>query len=283
MLPKKMLFPVGGGNELESRIHGALLVAKYFKTHLEIILTEPSIGKGVPSGMVLPNEIISKLESIQVENLKVVMDTHRKIFDASCKEIDISESDMPLSDNASAHLTMGVGVRSTVVAQQTKFCDMVIAAAPQKGVATATFEAAVTQSGKPVMVIPRDMNEFKTDKIIIGWNNSPEVARAVSEAIPVMKTAKQVHIVSTKAYTTESLSRIRDLRSYLAIHGIETTFELIKTTFVPGEALLKAAHDGGFDLIVAGAYSRKGLKERMLGGSSRYLLEHTTVPALVSH
>ena len=283
MLPKKMLFPVGGGNELESRMHGALLVAKHFETHLEVQIAEANVHSGVPAGMVLPNEIVDKLENIQIENLKATMNTHRHIFDDGCKKLDIIDSETPLTNQATAHLTIGVGLRSTMVAQQTKFCDMVIAAAPQKGVATATFEAAVLESGKPVMIIPREMKKFKTDKIIIGWNNSPEVARAVSEAIPIMKNAKQVHIVSTKAYTTENLSRIKDLRNYLAIHDIETTFELIKTTFVPGEAMLKAAKDGGFDLIVAGAYSKKGLKEMMLGGSSRYMLEHTTIPALVSH
>ena len=283
MLPKKMLFPVGGGNELESRMYGALLVAKHFETHLEVQIAEANVHSGVPKGMVLPNEIVDKLENIQIENLKTIMATHRHIFDDSCKKIDIVDSETPLNNQATAHLTLGVGLRSTMVAQQTKFCDMVIAAAPQKGVATATFEAAVLESGKPVMIIPRQMKEFKTDKIIIGWNNSPEVARAVSEAIPIMKNAKQVHIVSTKAYTTESLSRIKDLRNYLAIHDIETTFELIKTTFIPGEAMLKAAKDGGFDLIVAGAYCKKGLKEMMLGGSSRYMLENTTIPALVSH
>lgn len=283
MLPKKMLFPVGGGNELETRMYGALLVAKHFNTHLEVQLAEGNVNKGVPQGMVIPNEIIKKLENIQIENLKTVMATHRHIFDDCCYKIDVVDSDMPLKDKATAHLTIGVGLRSTMVAQQTKFCDMVIAAAPQKGVATATFEAAVLESGKPVMIIPREMKEFKTDKIIIGWNNSPEVARAVSEAISIMKNAKQVHIVSTKAYTTETLSRIKDLRNYLAMHDIETTFELIKTTFIPGEALLKAAKDGKFDLIVAGAYCKKGLKEMMLGGSSRYMLEHTTIPALVSH
>ncbi len=283
MLPKKMLFPVGGGDELESRIYGALLVAKGLNSHLEVLVSETTVRSGVPSGMVLPNEIINRLESIQIDNLKSTMDTHRKIFDHCCDEIGIVESETPLVDKSTAHVTMSVGVRSTMVAQQTKFCDMVIAAAPQKGVATATFEASVLESGKPVMVIPRAMKEFKIDKVIIGWNNSPEVARAVSEAIPIMKTAKQVHIVSSKAYTTENLTRIRDLRNYLAMHGIETTFELIKTTFIPGEALLEAARDGDFDLIVAGAYCKKGLKEMMLGGSSRYMLEHTTIPALVSH
>jgi nucleotide-binding universal stress UspA family protein len=283
MLPKKMLFPVGGGDELEARIYGALLVAKSLNTHLEVLVSEANVRSGVPSGMVLPNEIVSRLENVQLENLKTVMDTHRKIFDRCCNELGIVESETPLKDQATAHVTMAVGVRSTMVAQQTKFCDMVIAAAPQKGVATATFEAAVLESGKPVMVIPRALKEFKADEIIIGWNNSPEVARAVSMAIPFMQKAKRVQIVSSKAYTTENLTRIRDLRAYLAMHDIDATFELIETTFVPGEAILKAAHDGGFNMVVAGAYCKKGLKEMMLGGSSRYLLEHTTVPALVSH
>ncbi len=283
MLPKKMLFPVGGGDELESRIHGALLVAKHFNTHLEIRISEVNAYSGVPSGVVLPNEIVDRLKNIQLENVKTIMSAHKHIFDNSCKEIGVAESQVPLKNSATAHLSIGVGVRSTMVAQQTKFCDMVIAAAPQKGVATATFEAAVLESGKPVMIIPRAMKEFKTDKIIIGWNNSPEVARAVSEAIPIMQNAKEVHIVSTKAYTTEALTRIKDLRDYLSLHDIETTFELIKTTFVPGEGILNAAHKGGFDMIVAGAYCKKGLKEMMLGGSSRYMLEHTTLPALVSH
>ena len=161
MLPKKMLFPVGGGNELKERIHGALLVAKALCTHLEVLVSEPTVRSGVPSGMVLPNEIISKLENAQLDNLKSTMDIHRKIFDRSCKELGIVESETPLEGKATAHVTMAVGVRSTMVSQQTKFCDMVIAAAPQKGVATATFEAAVVDSGKPVMVIPRTLNEFK--------------------------------------------------------------------------------------------------------------------------
>jgi len=283
MLPKKMLFPVGGGDELATRIYGALLVSKSFNTHLEIQLSEANVHTGVPKGMVIPNEIIEKLEKVQINNLKTTMDRHRKIFDECCAKLNVTQSETPLDGKSTAHLTITAGLRSTVVAQQTKFCDMVIAAAPQKGVTTATFEAAVTESGKPVMVIPRSLKEFKADEIIIGWNNSAEASRAVSEAIPLMKRAKRVHIVSSEAYTTENLTRIRDLKNYLLIHGIETTFELIKTTFIPGEALLRSAKEGGFNLIVAGAYGHKGLKEIMLGGSSRHLLEHTTVPTLVSH
>lgn len=283
MLLKKMFFPIGGGDELESRVYGALLVSKYFNTHLEVQLSELNIQSKVPVGMVLPNEIMDRLESIQLENLKAVMETHKSIFDNCCKKLGIVESETPLNSQSTAHLKMEVGLRSIMVAQQSKFCDMVIAATPEKGVRTATFEAAVLESGKPVMVIPRAMKKFKVDEIIIGWNNSPQSSRAVSEAIPLLKAAKRVHIVSSKEYTTQNLTRIRDLKEYLSIHGIDATFELIKTTFIPGEALLKSAQDGGFDLIIAGAFGHKGFKELMLGGAAEYLLKHTTIPVLVTH
>jgi len=283
MLLKKMFFPIGGGDELESRIYGALLVSKYFNTHLEVQLAEANVHNGVPRGMVLPNEIMDRLERIQAENLTAIMSTHRKIFDNCCEKLGIVNSETPQENQATANLAMGIGLRSVMVAQQSKFCDMVVAAAPQKGVITATFEAAVLESGKPVMVIPRALKEFKADEIIIGWNNSPQSSRAVSEAIHLMRKAKRVHIVSSKAYTTENLTRIRDLKEYLSLHEIEATFELVKTTFVPGEALLRSAQEGGFDLMVAGAFGQKGFKELMLGGSAEYILKHTTIPTLVSH
>ena len=279
MLPKKMFFPVGGGAELEERIYGALLVAKYFNTHLEIMVSEADIKNAMPQTVAIPEEVLKRIESLQNEGISE--DT--RTFENCCEKLGVTISDKPIDGKTTAHETLKVGTRSILVAQQSKFCDIVIAAAPPKGSTTATFESAVTCSGKPVIVIPRKLKEFKADKILIGWNNSPEASRAITESIPLLKKAKEVHIVSSKAYTTENLSRIRDLRNYLAIHGIDTTFELIKTTFVPGEALLRSAVDGKFDLIVAGAFGRKGLKERMLGGASEYLLKHTTIPTFVSH
>lgn len=279
MKVKKMFFPVGGGAELEERIYGALLVSKFFNSHLEIMVSEIDIKNSMPQLVAVPDEVLKRIESLQNEGISE--DT--KIFENTCKKLDIEISDTPIKGKSTAHETTKVGMRSVLVAQQSKFCDVVIAAAPPKGAATATFEAAVTCSGKPVIVIPRKLTEFKTDKILIGWNNSPESSRAITQAIPLLKNAKEVHIVSSKEYTTDTLSRIKDLRDYLAMHDIETTFELVKTTFIPGEALLNSAVKGKFDMIVAGAFGHKGLKERMLGGASEYLLKHTKVPAFVSH
>ncbi|WP_024955019.1 universal stress protein [Sulfurospirillum arcachonense] len=283
MVAKKMFFPVGGGKELEERIYGALLVSKYFNTHLEILVSQASINHLIPKGVGLSSIVLERLEDISAENMEEEINKHKVIFNQCCKELDIQINELPLEGKSTAHVSVGIGVRSTLVAQQSKFCDMVIAAAPPKGVSTATFEASVRESGKPVMVIPRKMKEFKTEAIMIAWNNSPEASRAVSEAIPLLKKAKRVHIVSSSAFTTKTLSRIKDLQSYLELHDIDTTFELVKTTLIPGEALVKNAQKGNFDLIVAGGYGHKGIKEMMLGGSAKYLLEHTTIPTLISH
>lgn len=279
MLPKKMFFPVGGGEELKERIYGALLVSRFFKAHLEVMISENDIKTSLPHLVAIPEEAAKRINTIQDEG--VSEDT--KYCDENCKKLGVQLSEKPIDGVATANKTLKIGTRSILVAQQSKFCDIVIAAAPPKGATTRTFESAVTCSGKPVIVIPRKLKEFKADKILIGWNNSPESSRAVTEGLFLLKQAKEVHIVSSKEYTTETLSRIKDLREYLDIHGVTTSFELVKTTFIPGESLLRSAEKGKFDLVIAGAFSRKGLKERMLGGASEYLLKHIKIPTFVSH
>ena len=287
MQPKKVFFPIGEGEELEERIRGALIVAKYFKTHVEILTSESEMdidqfikNKVALLGSQIKDELLDGLEALRKEN-----HTSREavIFDRVCKELGITISDTPIESEATAKRVVKYGKRSDLVCQQSKFCDMVIAATPPDGSSADTFEASVVCSGKPVLVIPRVMTELKMDKILVGWNNSAEASRAITEAIPLLKKAKEVKIVSTKTYTRKDLTDIEELKAYLGLHEIEVEFEMIKTTFIPGEALLSSAKAGDYDLIVAGAYGRKGLKEMMLGGSAAYLLEHTTIPTLVSH
>ena len=286
MLPKKMFFPIGDGGRLEERIRGALMVSKFFNTHLEVLSSEQTMNVDD----FIKNEVTllgTPLRDELLDGLAAYRENHSPkeavLFEQICKELDITISDTPIEGKATAKIVLKRGKRSELVCQQSKFCDMVIAATPPEGSSAETFEASVTCSGKPVFVIPRAMTSLKMDKILIGWNNSPEASRAISEAIPLLQNAKEVKIISSEAYTTKGLEAINDLKAYLAVHGVAVDFELIKTTFIPGEALLNNAIAGEYDLIVAGAYGRKGFKEMMLGGSAAYLLKHTTIPTFVSH
>jgi nucleotide-binding universal stress UspA family protein len=284
MIPKKLFFPVGGGDdELRGRVYGALLVAKYFNTHIEILVSQANVARAIPQGMGVSDDILKRLEKIYLENLKNDDKKDQEILKQCAVDLGIEMTCAPIEGKTTACLNVVSGLRSQLVTDHSKFCDMVIAATPPKGEPTATFESAVMESGKPVMIIPRKLEKFSTDNVLIGWNNSPQASRAITEAIPMMKNAKKVHIVSTKSYTTKELTRVKKLQEYLKIHGIETTYEIIKTTLIPGEALLNSAKRFGADLIVAGAYGRKGVKELFLGGSSPYILKHTDIPTFVAH
>ncbi|PHR74415.1 MAG: universal stress protein [Arcobacter sp.] len=279
---KKMFFPIGGGEELEERLHGAMLVAKYFNVNLEFLLCLSNPNRKMLNTINLPLNIQDEISAVLEGQVQVEEEKFSKLFKKLAKDNDIEVSKLYYKNRASVYFTSKDGLRSDLVKQASKFCDLVIAAAPPLGVSTATFEAAVLNSGKPVIMIPRNMQIFDGNNIVIGWNNSPEASRAVTSAIPLLQKAKRVHIVSSLEYSKND-DNMNHLLSYLAYHDIDATFEIIKTTKVPGEALLNAALDGNFDLIIAGAYGHKGLRELMFGGATRYLLENSVLPVFMSH
>lgn len=279
---KKMFFPVGGGYELEERLYGVCLVAKHFKINLEILKCGLKTNINLYKTISLPEDIVSKIDSVVNTKYEDENSKFELLLESVAKEVDIKISKKSTPHEANVFLSIKEGLRSTLIEQNSKFCDLVIAAAPPSGIATATFETAVIKSGKPVLMIPRIMRKFDTQSVIIGWNNSTEVSSAVTSAIGILKKAQRVHIISSREYTEDPES-VQNLLDYLSQHHIDASFEIIKTTKIPGQALLNAALDGNFDLIIAGAYGHKGLKELMLGGATKYLLTNSTLPVFMAH
>ncbi len=274
MTYKKLFFPVGGGEELEDRLFGALLIAKHFGVELDILQSRLESIVTMTDTMRLPTEVQKSIDEVLRSQYKEQDDEFNALLQKVISNVGI--------DKSLINLKIQVGVRSSLVEQASKFCDLLIAAAPPSGIATATFETAVLKSGKSVLMFPRVMKKFSFDSIIIGWNNSPEASRALTSSLELLKTAKKVKIVSSKEYVKDE-NQMKDIQEYLSLHGIETSYEIVKTTRIPGQALLNAANEGNFDLIVAGAFGQKGLRELMFGGTTRYLLEHSTLPVFLSH
>lgn len=274
MTYKKLFFPIGGGEELEDRLYGALLIAKHFAVDVDILQSRLETIVTMTDTMRLPTEIQNSIDEVLRSQYKEEDDEFKALLSKVINKVGIDEN--------LVNLKIKVGVRSSLVEQASKFCDLVIAAAPPSGIATATFETAVLKSGKSVLMFPRVMKKFSLDSIIIGWNNSPEASRSLTSSLDLLKAAKKVKIVSSKEYIKDE-TQMKDIQTYLSLHGIETSYEIVKTTRIPGQALLNAANEGNFDLIVAGAFGQKGLRELMFGGTTRYLLENSTLPVFLSH
>jgi nucleotide-binding universal stress UspA family protein len=283
MIYKKMFFPIGGGEELKDRLFAALLIAKYFDANLEILRCIHDTGKNMYKSLGISAQVMKEIDEVIALRTK----DESIEFENAIKEIGkiagMEISTTPIPNKVHALLTVKEGNRSFLVEEESKFCDIVIAAAPPSGIATATFETSVLKSGKPVLMFPRKMKTFSTKSILIGWNNTVESSRAITSSIELLKLAEKVQIVSSDEYSGVDMHKINQLIDYLKFHDIDATYKIVETTRIPGEALLNAALDGNFDLIVAGAYGHKGLRELMFGGATRYLLEHSTLPIFMSH
>jgi len=273
---KKLLFPIGAGDDIEPRIYGALKVAQWFKAHMEILTCQldPSVVynmKMTLRGGVLFEEFLKSAKS----ELAVEHEENEKLFNKICAELGIKVSDEIIEDVCTANFTIHNGKRSAIVEQESKFCDLVVAAVPLDGKITGTFESAVLKSGKNAIVIPRKMRDF----ILVSWTGTTQSSRALTGAIDLLKNAKKVQCITSKASLGDNAElNLKKLEEYFKIHGISASFEIIATTMIPGEALLKAANDRNADLIVASRYGENGLMEMVLGGTSRFFLEHTNIP-----
>jgi nucleotide-binding universal stress UspA family protein len=147
-------------------------------------------------------------------------------------------------------------------------------------------EGVLFESGRPVIFVPYiQTGGVNLDRIMVCWDGSRTASRAVADAMPFLKKAKQVEIVivSNKPAKADELPGV-DLGQHLARHGLKVDIKRITSpdNDVPSTILSHAA-DSSADMIVMGGYGHSRLREFVLGGATRGLLESMTVPVLMSH
>lgn len=149
-------------------------------------------------------------------------------------------------------------------------------------------EAIVLGSGRPVLIVPY-VGKFAHvgRRVLLLWNESREAARAATDALPLLKLAEQVDVIafdSKRRIQGAIESGLGDVGDYLARHGVNVNVSREPSGEVEVGALaLSRAADLGSDLLVMGGYGHTRLREWVMGGVSRSLLEHMTVPVLMSH
>jgi nucleotide-binding universal stress UspA family protein len=144
----------------------------------------------------------------------------------------------------------------------------------------------ILSAGRPVLVLPKN-GSFSTvgKNIIVAWNASREATRAVTDAIPLLKRAENVHVMTVDFGNSEH-ERVpcTDIVNYLAKHGVNVDLHRSPGDQIDvGNELLSRAADISADLIVMGGYGHSRLREWVLGGATRRILESMTIPVLMSH
>ena len=147
-------------------------------------------------------------------------------------------------------------------------------------------ETALFGSGRPVLVVPYIQKAgMKLDRVLVCWDGSRAAARAIGDAMPFLARSKSIDIV-TIARNEEPRDEMPgvDIAQHLARHKLKVEFKRIvaKDPDV-ASIILSTAADLGSDMIVMGGYGHSRLREFVLGGATRGILEAMTVPVLMSH
>lgn len=151
-------------------------------------------------------------------------------------------------------------------------------------------------SGKPVLIMPHaaqaaaPAQPASARNVLISWKGSKESARAVSAALPLLQRAGAVHVAVFDAQMHGAEYGEHpgaDIVQYLARHGVQARLQLLdgggNRRSDIGEALLSHASDVSADLLVMGAYGHSRLRETILGGVTRTVLQSMTMPVLMAH
>jgi nucleotide-binding universal stress UspA family protein len=159
--------------------------------------------------------------------------------------------------------------------------------APGHRAARAAVEDVVLHGARPTLVLPYAGHVERIGQtVLVGWDGSRESARAVSDALPLLRGAAHVDVVAwQEGASAEPPQRahLEALHRWLRRHGVPAEVRAEATAIAVGEAMLSRAADMGADLIVMGAYGHARWTERVLGGATRGLLASMTVPVLMSH
>jgi nucleotide-binding universal stress UspA family protein len=145
------------------------------------------------------------------------------------------------------------------------------------------LEAALFDSGRPVLIAPPRAPSRLGQNILVAWNGSMEQARVIAFAMPVLRAATEVTVLTVEGGTTPGPSGEEAAR-HLRMNGIKAAAITVSPgTRSTGEAILDRAKSLGCDLVVKGAYTQSRLRQMIFGGATRHILANATLPVLMAH
>jgi nucleotide-binding universal stress UspA family protein len=225
----------------------------------------------------IPAEVIE----IQREDNETAADAAIKSFTTATDQAGISAE--PLITNASL---AGAGDHFARMARRFDLAIVGQAEPEISSMEQVIGETALFESGRPMIMVPYIQKApFKTDNVMICWDGSRTAARAVADAIPIIRKSGRVEIVIvTNERGKEDEIEGADIGQHLARHGLKVDVHRISGGNIDvADALLSHAADSSADLMVMGGYGHSRLREFVLGGVTRSIFGSMTVPVLLSH
>ncbi|PZU45004.1 MAG: universal stress protein [Sphingomonas sp.] len=270
---KSILLHQGNDPQFESRLQGALDLARFTEGHLEVLQTRrvPAFLGADAAGFAGSAAMVVQL----LEDEAKLAEAERV---ALSKRLD--------GEGISYSFTESLGEPSQTLVDRSLLSDVIVmslASSDAKELAT-TLAAVVTKADAPVLAMPAKAARLEIEKpVLVAWKPTPEAAHAVKRSVSLLKQAARVDVLTIDPTGTGELPPTA-VSSYLSRHGIGS--ELHERTSGSGstaDTLLATAKELGSGLIVMGGYGRSRAMEFLLGGVTRRLLSSADIPLLLAH
>ncbi len=290
MAIKNLLAPLGE-HELDGvLIDNALAVARLLEAHL--------VGLHVtrPPEELIPYATIGLSAGMRATVIEGASQVSREVaarlrerFEAACASAGVALTERPAGGGgrgASAEWMERSGKQSVVVSRYGRVADLIVVShIRRRPPPPPTIEAALLDTGRPLLLMPATPHGCALDHVAIAWNGSKEASQAVAAAGPCLAAAKRITVLTTRRRMGMPPSA-EDLERYLGWHGLGCEVRLIdadRGSRRVARGLLEACAELGADLLVMGAYGRVRAREMVFGDVTRYVFARAELPVLMVH
>lgn len=276
MTYKTILVHVDNGKYCPARLNMAIDLARRFDAHL--------VGLHALTAVRLPAYAIAEAGATLLEAQRTVAkeqaDRAESLFKSAIAGAGLASTEWRVSsDDAVDALTLHARYADVVVLGQPRERD-------SSGVESDFPERVILAAGRPVLMVPyAGKFERLGKRVLVAWNTGREATRAVTDSIPLLREAEQVHVVVFNPEgTAHGAVPGADIGLYLARHRVPVEVSYHRADDIDvGNQLLSRVADLGIDLIVMGGYGHSRMRELIMGGATRTILESMTAPVLLSH
>ncbi|MGI9304095.1 MAG: universal stress protein [Gammaproteobacteria bacterium] len=278
MTLRDILVHVDESKACGKRLEAAALLAQKHRARLTGLYVITPVPMPAYAGSALPTEVFERQKEATKAAAQEAESSFGTITQPYQLDTDWQLDKGDLADRISAH---------------SRYADLLVIGQAERDVlgyapGTSTQDRVVLECGRPVMLIPYSgSQETIGDRILVAWNGSLEAVRAINDALPLLKMAREVTLFAISSRSdaeTENAMGNEDMRDHLTRHDVTVTAEVVQgKNRHAGNILLSNAAEHDTDLIVMGAYGHPRVCEWALGGATRHMLQHMTVPVLMSH
>jgi nucleotide-binding universal stress UspA family protein len=269
---RSILVPVADHAHTDAVFEAALMLARRFDAYVEGLAIGPDLsglaGFEIPMGGPMPDETMWRDLAEQArEQFETFMSAHLPRAAAQRTGAFAWSAQKLVGD-----LSLG---------SYGRVFDIIVLGRPgsaPNAPRMATFEAALFESGRPVLVVPQRVSTTLGENVVIAWNGSTETARTVALAMPVLKKANRITVVSVEGGMVPGPSGAQ-----LATAGLSVEHKHVADrNRSAGEVILATAGSLRADFLVKGAYTQSRLRQMIFGGQTRHILAEANLPVLLA-